>query len=73
MKKNKKIEAEELDKKEQEWRAEDDARTLIEYQKIFNDKKRLERAKEKLKEREKEAKESLKMLAKHLNSAFFMQ
>lgn len=66
MKKNKKIEAEELDKKEQEWRAEDDARTLIEYQKIFNDKKRLERAKEKLKEREKEAKESLKNVSEAL-------
>lgn len=60
MKKNKKIEDEELDNKEQEWRAEDDARTLIEYQKIFNDKKRMELAKKKLKEREKEVKESLK-------------
>ena len=44
---------------ELKWKAEEDARTLIEYQKIFNDKKRLERAKEELKNREKEVKESL--------------
>ena len=44
----------------EKWQAEDDARTLIEYQKIFNDKKRLENAKKKLKEREKEAKDSIK-------------
>ncbi len=50
----------ELTKEEQKWRAEEDARTLIEFQKIFNDKKRMKAAKEKLKEREKEAKESLK-------------
>lgn len=50
----------ELNKEQLEWRAEDDARTLIEYQKIFNDKKRMELAKKKLKEREKEVKESLK-------------
>lgn len=49
-----------IENKEKEWRAEDDARTLIEYQKIFNDKKRMELAKKKLKEREKEVKESLK-------------
>ena len=50
----------ELAKEEQKWRAEEDARTLIEFQKIFNNKKRMKAAKEKLKEREKEAKESLK-------------
>ena len=50
----------ELVKEEQKWRAEEDARTLIEFQKIFNNKKRMKAAKEKLKEREKEAKESLK-------------
>lgn len=55
-----------METKEKEWQAEDDARTLIEYQKIFNDKKRLERAKEKLKEREKEAKESLKNVSEAL-------
>ncbi len=49
-----------LTKEEQKWRSEEDARTLIEFQKIFNDKKRMNAAKEKLKEREKEAKESLK-------------
>lgn len=49
-----------MEAKEKEWQAEDDARTLIEYQKIFNDKKRMEEAKKKLKEREKEVKESLK-------------
>lgn len=47
------------DRKENEWQTEEDARTLMEYQKIFKDKKRLEHAKEKLKEREKQAKESL--------------
>lgn len=50
----------EMNKEKLEWQAEDDARTLIEYQKIFNDKKRMEEAKKKLKEREKEVKESLK-------------
>lgn len=55
-------------KKEEEydWRAEDDARTLMEYQKVFSDKKRLERAKEKLKEKEKEAEASLKAINKAL-------
>lgn len=61
-----KSEKDEIEKERQEWRAEDDARTLIEYQKIFNDKKRLEKAKEKLKEREKEAKESLKTVSEAL-------
>ena len=53
-------------KEEENWRAEEDARTLMEYQKIFNDKKRLEIAKKKLKEREKEVKESLKDIDKAL-------
>ena len=44
------------------WQAEDDARLLMEYQKVFNDKKRLENAKKKLKEKEKEAKESIKTI-----------
>ena len=61
-----KSEKDEIEKERREWRAEDDARTLIEYQKIFNDKKRLEKAKEKLKEREKEAKESLKTVSEAL-------
>ncbi len=55
-----------LTKEEQKWRAEEDARTLIEFQKIFNDKKRMEEAKKKLKEREKEVKESLKTVNKAL-------
>ena len=54
-----KNEAKEVKDMELKWKAEEDARTLIEYQKIFNDKKRLERAKEELKNREKEVKESL--------------
>lgn len=49
-----------IDETELNWRAEDDARMLMEYQKIFNDEKRLKRAKEKLKEKEKEAKDSIK-------------
>ena len=54
-----KISKEEV-KERESWQAEDDARTLMEYQKVFNDKKRLENAKKKLKEKEKEAKESIK-------------
>ncbi len=50
----------EISKEEQEWKAEEDARTLMNYQKIFKDEKRLKKAKEKLKERELEVKESLK-------------
>lgn len=57
---SKKEKVEKLDERELEWRAEDDARTLMEYQKIYNDKKRLEKAKDKLREREKEIKEALK-------------
>jgi len=45
---------------------EEDARTLIEYQKLFNDKKRLERAKDKLKEKEEEAKISIDNINKAL-------
>lgn len=60
----------ELSKEEQterdNWKAEEDARTLMEYQKIFKDEKRLERAKTKLKEREKEAKASLEDINKAL-------
>jgi hypothetical protein len=60
----------ELSKEEQterdNWKAEEDARTLMEYQKIFKDEKRLERAKAKLKEREKEAKASLEDINKAL-------
>ena len=57
---SKKEKVEKLDERELEWRAEDDARTLMEYQKIYNDKKRLEKAQDKLREREKEIKEALK-------------
>lgn len=60
----------EMSKEEQterdNWKAEEDARTLMEYQKIFKDEKRLERAKTKLKEREKEAKASLEDINKAL-------
>lgn len=49
-----------LEKEETEWRAEDDARTLVEYQKIYKDKKRLEKAKEKLKEKQEEIEKALK-------------
>lgn len=45
---------------EKEWRAEDDARTLIEYQKIYKDKKRMEEAKKKLKEKQEEIEKALK-------------
>ena len=55
-----------IDETELNWRAEDDARMLMEYQKIFNDEKRLKRAKEKLKEKEKEAKDSIRNINKAL-------
>ena len=42
----------EMKEEENKWRAEEDARTLIEYQKVFQDRERLKKAKEKLKERE---------------------
>ncbi len=61
-----KNESKEVKDMELKWKAEEDARTLTEYQKIFNDKKRLERAKEELKKREKEAKESLIAVKKAL-------
>lgn len=51
--------AEEI-KREKEWRAEDDARTLIEYQRIFKDKERMKEAKRKLKERQDEIEKALK-------------
>lgn len=51
---------------ENEWQASDDARTLMEYQKVFRDKKRLENAKKKLIEREKEVKDSLEDINKAL-------
>ena len=67
MSKSMKCEISKEEQKERDnWKAEEDARTLMEYQKVFNDKKRLERAKEKLKEKEKEAKESLKDINKAL-------
>lgn len=49
-----------ISKEEKEWRAEDDARTLIEYQKIYKDKKRMEEAKKKLKEKQEEIEKALK-------------
>lgn len=60
----------EISKEEQKerdnWKAEEDARTLMEFQKIFNDEKRLEKAKAKLREKEKEAKESIENINKAL-------
>lgn len=49
-----------LSEEEKKWRAEDDARTLIEYQKIYKDKKRMEEAKKKLKEKQEEIEKALK-------------
>lgn len=46
-------------KEDEEWRAEDDARLLMEYQKLYKDKKRMENAKEKLKERKKDIEKAL--------------
>ena len=51
-----------ISKEEENWRAEDDARTLMEYQKIISDEKRKERAIEKLKSKRKEVEASLKDL-----------
>lgn len=48
-----------MSKEESSWRAEDDARTLIEYQKIYKDKERMKKAKEKLKERQNEIEKAL--------------
>ena len=49
----------EMNAKEKEWRAEDDARILMEYQKIYKDKQRIKAAKEKLKERKSEIEKAL--------------
>ena len=62
MPKNKEVKDVKISKEEENWRAEDDARTLMEYQKIISDKKRKERAIEKLKSKRKEVEASLKDL-----------
>ena len=49
-----------IDKEEENWRAENDAEALIQYQKIRNDKKRYELAKKKLKERKEDILKALK-------------
>lgn len=46
--------------KEKEWKAEDAARTLIEYQKIMKDKKLKEAAIKKLKEKKEEIAKAIK-------------
>lgn len=48
--------------REEKWRAEEDARMLIEFQRLYNDKQRLEKAKTALKNKEKEEKESIKTI-----------
>lgn len=62
MSKNKEVKEMKISKEEENWRAEDDVRTLIEYQKIISDEKRKERAIEKLKSKRKEVEASLKDL-----------
>lgn len=62
MSKNKEVKEMKISKEEENWRAEDDARTLMEYQKIISDEKRKERAIEKLKSKRKEVEASLKDL-----------
>lgn len=62
MPKNKENKDMKISKEEENWRAEDDARTLMEYQKIISDEKRKERAIEKLKSKRKEVEASLKDL-----------
>ena len=62
MSKNKEDKVMKISKEEENWRAEDDARTLMEYQKIISDEKRKERAIEKLKSKRKEVEASLKDL-----------
>lgn len=62
MSKNKEVKEVKITKEEENWRAEDDARTLMEYQKIISDQKRKERAIEKLKSKRKEVEDSLKDL-----------
>ena len=48
-----------MNEQEKEWRAEDDARVLMEYQKIYKDRQRIKAAKEKLKERKAEIEKAL--------------
>ena len=48
-----------MSEQEKEWRAEDDARVLMEYQKIYKDKQRIKAAKQKLKERKSEIEKAL--------------
>ena len=62
MPENKEVKEINISKEEENWRAEDDARTLMEYQKIISDEKRKERAIEKLKSKRKEVEASLKDL-----------
>lgn len=62
MPKNKEVKDMKISKEEENWRVEDDARTLMEYQKIISDEKRKERAIEKLKSKRKEVEASLKEL-----------
>lgn len=62
MSKNKEVKEMKISKEEENWKAEDDARTLMEYQKIISDEKRKERAIEKLKSKRKEVEASLKDL-----------
>ena len=50
----------EISKEEKEWRAEEDMRTLMEYQKLMKDEERKEAAIKKLKEREKQIKQAIK-------------
>ena len=51
---------EKISLEEKEWRAERDAETLMEYQKIRADKKRIEEAKRKLKQRKEDITKALK-------------
>ena len=48
-----------ISEQEKEWRAEDDAHILMEYQKIYKDRQRIKAAKEKLKERKAEIEKAL--------------
>lgn len=50
----------EIVKEEENWKVEEAARTLMEYQKIMKDDELKEKAIKKLKEREKEIKEAIK-------------
>lgn len=53
-----------LSAQEKQWRAEDDARTLLRYQQIVDDKSRMSAANKALNKQIKEAKASLKNLRK---------